>query len=264
MKKYIVLLVLFICMWEVFYNDTVSNALLALFVGGQVPFSGVVLSPRIVIGMIAALIFIFVFWLLAKFTPKHTPKPLQIERQIVQTPTALLPSEPLASPIVVTNAKPTNQVITAMPAMAASPILYRRHNRLRIRRRFWLAHKISLINDVLQEGWPNVQNSLHHSTVKSRENFSVALGTLRHCWQRLYRSASHVTVKASVHLVNGMKVGWHHAAPLLWRFDAWLEQQAHGMQKSLSDSFHSYSSVNTFLEATRETLDILGLRRPDR
>ncbi|HET8709505.1 MAG TPA: hypothetical protein VFL85_04475 [Candidatus Saccharimonadales bacterium] len=255
MKKIITTCIIAATLCIVVYNDAVSGMLVALFVGGQVPFSDIVLPPRTIIGLTAGVIFLLVFAFLSRLSPKRQRGD---ERYHHHThPSSSVPNIPVVNPAIATH--PTQ--VHPTPVLAVSPVLYRRHDRLRIRRRYRVAHQIWRYRYGLRQRHASLLSHIHHANVKTRENFRHAILDMRYA----IRYASRLAYRSVFGSVRAVLVGarriWRLLSPHLWRFDAWLERQTHALGMAVSNTSRRNDTFDSVLDLVDETLGLLRLRK---
>jgi hypothetical protein len=273
MRKIVIGGLIGIIAWQVLYNDALSNALLALLLGGELPFSDVVLAPQLIIIVVAALLFLVVFWLMVKFAPKPSPHAKRaLNRQSMEPPQT---PRAVATNTVGANEPQATAVHQGRSDAIYSPTLYRRGNQWRIRRRIWLAHKLAVWNEWLDRhsamGMHRTKIASRHTarylqgaSVKSREKLrevsTIALQTA----ETGITHGKHASVQAARVVAKTSKDTWAFVSPYLWRFDHWLEQQTRSIRQRLAESFRSYDSLVILLDVVEEVLVSVGLRRPGR
>lgn len=263
MKKAIILLaVIGFVAWQVTYNDAVSNAMLALFLGGQLPFSQIVISPQVIIGITAAILFLLVFGLLMRVAPRSNRS--SAGRYATTASSPIYKSVPEAMEDIHT-------VALAAPLLPTySPFLRRRGNEWRIRRRVWLAHHMTVAREALRswavvsklhamrlhalserrfegiahgyrENWLNRGAEL---IVKSREKLLLVGHSTQIKTVHLTRSSYHLTREVSIKV-------WRYASPYLWRLDGWLEQKTHTSVDHIKQYVRRHNDVIFFIDLWR-------------
>jgi hypothetical protein len=209
--------------WQLVQNNTVSNALLALFLAGVVPGTHKVLSPDLVMSVTLVILVLGGLVLFKRSNNKtRRPSPLHIDLLDPQLPA-----------VAVSSLRPANLILPS------------RKRRAILLRLAWLRHRLALLNKLAEK-------KLSAFATLAKLGFWRLRQSLHAYFRAAHRTTSVLATRVWLKTRQATISLWRWLLPYLWQFDGWLEKQTLRFLAWQRKKMHRHDKTLFFITICRE------------
>lgn len=196
-------LILAVIIWQLTQIDSISNAMLALFLGGEVPVSHAIVPPSFVIGVSAVIVFFVVLALLNWLQPKAIRAAYSAKNQPQSVP-----------------------IHSMTPPVTG--LVYPKVKRPHLSRRLWLQHNYVVLAEAMRQNYVRFRVFAKYHIWRMRRTSAIYTQGVTKWSIGIAIPIAQTMARLAIRL-------WQWASPHLWKFDGWLERHTKAAMEKMLD-----------------------------